>query len=174
MRLVLAYLPPALVAFLTAVLVPALGRQFLPGVRFEPFLPLVVWLAAREPLWASVPAAWVLGMLGDFLAGLPPGTGVFSLQLLVIGIHFSARWVQFRSAASFALFIAPATAAHLYVQYLVLMIFGRQAILEWLLLCRVALWTAAWGVAVWYLIALSARLIGAPRLPRQEIGGGNG
>lgn len=159
MRIVLAYVPLAIVAALTAILVPALGRQFIPSVRFEAFLPLVVYLAAREPLWAAIPAAWVLGALGDFLCGLPAGAGVFSLQLLVIGIHYSARWVQFQSAAGFALFILPATAAHLYVQYLVLMVFGRRAILEWGLALSVAAWTAAWGVVVWHLATGAARLI---------------
>lgn len=174
MYFLLASLPPALVALVTAILVPTLFRQVLPGTRFEPFLPLVVFLAAREPLWLAIPAAWILGALGDHMNGLPAGAGIFSLQLLVIAIHFSTRWIQFRSAASFALFVIPATLVHLYLQYLVLVIVGRRALLEWGLTLPVALWTALWALAVWYLVEGAARLIGRWARPAEERGGGGG
>lgn len=160
MRILLRAIPSALVATLAVILVPPILHRLAPGVRFDLFLPIVAFIATREPLYIGIPAAWILGAASDAVCGTPAGTGVFGFQIIVVGMHVASRWLSFRSAAGFGALLILLSAVNSAVQYLVLMIVGRKAVLEWWIAAPDALRTGLWGIAVYYLIGGAARLSG--------------
>lgn len=115
-----------LLILFVAVLQTSILPQYL-ALPYKPdlFLVLMVYLAMRSPIVASLPAAYGLGLLKDSISGIYLGLNAFSFLVVYLVLKAMSDRLYVQSPVLFVLIVSCATVSVMAINLILLSVFSQ-------------------------------------------------